>query len=85
MDRIKGHILNADFEAYKILGAKGMPEIKVVMHDVANGASNTPVCGLGEPPAIPTAAAVGGAIHNAIGVRVTDMPFTPDKILEALA
>jgi xanthine dehydrogenase YagR molybdenum-binding subunit len=43
------------------------------------------VIGIGEPPTISTAAAVGNAIFNAIGVRVPDAPFTPDRVLAALA
>jgi CO/xanthine dehydrogenase Mo-binding subunit len=43
------------------------------------------VTGLGEPPAIPGAGAIANAIYNAIGVRIHDLPITPDKILKALA
>ena len=40
--------------------------------------------GLGEPPIIPTAAALANAVEDAIGVRVTDLPLTPDRVLDAL-
>jgi xanthine dehydrogenase YagR molybdenum-binding subunit len=43
------------------------------------------VIGIGEPPTISTCAAIGNAIQNAIGVRVPYAPFTPDKVLAALA
>jgi xanthine dehydrogenase YagR molybdenum-binding subunit len=43
------------------------------------------VIGIGEPPTISTAAAVGNAVFNAIGVRVPDAPFTPERVLAALA
>jgi CO/xanthine dehydrogenase Mo-binding subunit len=39
---------------------------------------------LGEPPIIPLTAAVANAVADAIGVRVTDLPLTPDRILNAL-
>ena len=39
----------------------------------------------GEPPTISTHAAIANAIFNAIGVRVPTTPFTPDKVLAALA
>ena len=42
------------------------------------------VIGLGEPPVISPAAAIGNAVANAIGVRVPTAPFTPDRILAAL-
>ena len=41
--------------------------------------------GLGEPPIIPTAGAIGNAICHALGVRLYDCPYTPQRILEALA
>jgi len=43
------------------------------------------VIGIGEPPTISTTASIGNAVFNAIGVRVPFAPFTPDKVLAALA
>jgi xanthine dehydrogenase molybdenum-binding subunit len=40
--------------------------------------------GVGEPGLVPTAPAIANAIHNAIGVRIRDLPITPEKILAAL-
>jgi xanthine dehydrogenase YagR molybdenum-binding subunit len=40
--------------------------------------------GLGEPATVPTAAAVGNAVANAIGARVTEIPMTPARVLAAL-
>ena len=40
---------------------------------------------VGEPPAVPILGAVGTAVANAVGVQITSMPLTPDKILAALA
>lgn len=85
MDRQRGHQLNADLEFYKLPGMADMPEVECVLYSVANGGNNTSVCGLGEPTCIPTAPAIAGAIHNAIGARVLSLPMTPDKVLAALA
>lgn len=85
MDRQLGHQMNADFEMYKVPGTKDMPEIECVLYDIANGGNNTSVCGIGEPTCIPTASAIAGAIHNAIGARVLSLPMTADKVLAALA
>lgn len=41
--------------------------------------------GVGEPPVTSTAAAIGNAIRDSIGVRVTDMPMTPPRVLAALS
>jgi CO/xanthine dehydrogenase Mo-binding subunit len=41
--------------------------------------------GVGEPPVTPTAAAIGNAITDATGVRLTDLPMTPARVWRALA
>jgi len=40
--------------------------------------------GVGEPPIIPTAAAIANAIADATGVRMTELPMTPPKVRAAL-
>ncbi len=81
MDRNTGRQVNADMEFYKLGGIEDMPEIIVHMHDMPERG----VIGIGEPPTISTTAAIGNAIFNAIGVRVPYAPFTPQRVLEALA
>lgn len=85
MDRIRGQHLNADLEGYKVLGPVDMPKVTIDLMDSAYGANTTSVAGVGEPTMIPTASAVAGAIHNAIGKALTSLPLTPDKVLRALA
>ena len=53
LDRQKGQQVNADLDHYKIAGSRDMPEVKVVLTDVVNGANNVGLCGLGEGPAVP--------------------------------
>jgi xanthine dehydrogenase YagR molybdenum-binding subunit len=81
MDRVTGRQVNADMEFYKLGGIKDMPKIVVHMHDMPERG----VIGIGEPPTISTHAAIGNAVFNAIGVRVPHTPFTPDRVLAALA
>ena len=81
MDRRTGRQVNADMEFYKVGGIKDMPQIVVHMHDMPERG----VIGIGEPPTISTAAAIGNAIFNAIGVRVAHAPYTPERVLEALS
>src|SRR5204862_3299851 len=76
-----GRQCNADMEFYKLGGIQDMPNIKVHMHDMPERG----VIGIGEPPAISTIAAIGNAVFNAIGRRVTPAPFTPERVLAALA
>lgn len=81
MDPVTGSQINADFENYKILGALEVPEIEVIFFDEAERG----VIGIGEPPKVPTAGAVANAVYNAIGVRIREIPMTPDRVLMALA
>ncbi|MFQ5639438.1 MAG: xanthine dehydrogenase family protein molybdopterin-binding subunit [bacterium] len=81
MDPITGGMVNADFENYKMLGALETPEIDVILHDEPERG----VIGIGEPPTIPTAAAIANAAYNATGVRLRELPMTPGNVLTALA
>jgi xanthine dehydrogenase YagR molybdenum-binding subunit len=84
MDTVTGRQINPNMEDYKIINAMDVPEIETIIVDVFDPVSSTSAKGLGEPPHIPTAAAIGCAVYNALGVPIRSLPITPDKILEAL-
>jgi xanthine dehydrogenase YagR molybdenum-binding subunit len=84
MDHRFGKVLNANMETYKVLGAMEVPRIEILPFPVAAGYNNTQVLGIGEPAIIPTAAAVANAVANALGVRITELPITPDRVIDAL-
>ncbi|MCC7494769.1 MAG: xanthine dehydrogenase family protein molybdopterin-binding subunit [Fimbriimonadaceae bacterium] len=81
LDPTSARMLNPNLEFYKLAGASDIPPIEVLLEDHPERG----VIGVGEPPYIPTAAAIGNAVANALGVRVTDIPLTPAKVLAALA
>src|SRR5204863_5598916 len=81
LDRHTGRQVNPDMEFYKLGGIKDMPQIVVHMMDMPERG----VIGIGEPPTISTHAAISNAVFNAIGVRVAETPFTPERVLAALA
>jgi xanthine dehydrogenase YagR molybdenum-binding subunit len=81
LDLDTGAMVNPNLEAYKIPGALEIPEIVPILVDEAERG----VIGLGEPPVIPTAAAIANAVYNACGVRVRELPITPDRLLLGLA
>ena len=83
MDEQTGRMLNPDMEFYKLAGINDIGEI-VVHLDIREENDKRGVIGLGEPPAIAICAAVGNAVANAIGVRVSNIPMTPDRVLAAL-
>jgi xanthine dehydrogenase YagR molybdenum-binding subunit len=80
LDRNTGIMVNPNMEWYLFPGMSDIPAIDVTIVDQPDRG----VVGLGEPPVISTAAAVGNAIANAIGVRVRSLPLTPDAVLGAL-
>jgi xanthine dehydrogenase YagR molybdenum-binding subunit len=84
MDQQIGKVLNADMEFYKLSGIDDIGEI-VVHLDIRPEMDKRGIVGLGEPPAVGGIAAIGNAVANAIGVRVSMVPVTPNRVLEALS
>jgi len=84
MDPVTGVMLNPDMELYKLAGASDIPEIVVRAYEPDDQKARG-VIGVGEPPTIATAAAIGNAVTNAIGVRVPEWPMSPRNVLNALA
>lgn len=86
VDQSSGVVLNPNLEEYKIPTALDIPEIEHAMIDRTDPyANNLGAKGVGEPPIVPTPAAIANAVYDAIGVRITESPLTRDKILKALA
>lgn len=76
-----GDLLTKSFADYEIPRFTGMPEIETFL--VKNDAVEPQ--GGGEPALVPVGAAVANAIFDATGARLTEMPFTPARVKEALA
>ncbi|HXF66351.1 MAG TPA: molybdopterin cofactor-binding domain-containing protein [Burkholderiales bacterium] len=74
-------ILTRSWDDYPILAFPEAPEVEVTVID----RPEEPPLGAGEGAQGPTAAAIANAIHNALGVRLRDMPFTREKVVAALA
>ena len=83
-DRNTGIMVNSNLEQYKIAGPKDTPLIEIDIIDFNQGMNSTGAVGVGEPATIPTAAAIANAVYHAIGVRIRELPMTPDKVLNAL-
>ena len=81
MDAKLGIQLNPGFGDYKLPGASEMPELVPLIDDEDKREA---VIGVGEAAIIPSVGALANAVFNACGVRVHDLPMTPDKILMAL-
>jgi CO/xanthine dehydrogenase Mo-binding subunit len=72
-------VTTRDWEAYPILSFSETPDIKVSL--IVR--PELPALGVGETAAGPTAAAIGNAVHRALGIRVRALPITRDAILAA--
>lgn len=82
-DATTGRMLNADMEFYRLAGLKDVGKLKVHMQ-TGPGFDERGVIGLGEPPVISPGAAISNAVANACGVRVSDLPLTPERVIAAL-
>jgi len=80
----KGRMLNPDFNNYKIYSTRDLPELVTILVDAPEpsgpyGAKSvSEICINGPSPAI------ANAIYDAVGIRLTSLPFTPERVLEAM-
>jgi CO/xanthine dehydrogenase Mo-binding subunit len=79
-----GHISTLSFGEVKIPTSRDVPELVTVLVESPTG--NGPFQGkaIGENPISPVAPAIANAVEDAVGVRITDLPITPEKVLAAL-
>jgi xanthine dehydrogenase YagR molybdenum-binding subunit len=84
-DRRSGLPINAGYYGARAMTHLDAPEIEVLWVETEDPFGPFGAKTLGEPTIIPTVAAVGNAVANAIGRRVTELPITRDKILGVLA
>ena len=79
-----GRPVNDSFLDYRLPTMMDVPEIIPVIVEKENARSPEDIRGVGEPTTIPTAAAVANAVYDAVGVRVNDLPLTPERVYRAL-
>ena len=79
-----GRILNPNFANYRLPRSKGTPPMETILIETNDPQGPFGAKGMGEAALLPTAAAIANAIHDAVGVRIKELPITPSKILKAL-
>jgi xanthine dehydrogenase YagR molybdenum-binding subunit len=80
-----GIVLTQTLDAYKLPTMADVPEIVAELVDVPDAhLTNLGSKGLGEPPIVPTAAAIANAIRDATGADVRSIPITREEMLRAL-
>ncbi|MFQ5903452.1 MAG: carbon monoxide dehydrogenase, partial [Candidatus Binatia bacterium] len=83
-DKGMGVLVNPNLHDYKLPTMLDIPQVQAGAADTVDPATHVGAKGIGEPPMIPTAAAIANAIYNATGARIRELPITPDKVLKAL-
>ena len=79
-----GYVQAALFANYLIPNAQDFPDVLVDIVESGEGKGPLGARGIGEPPIGNVAAAIASAIHDAIGVRPTELPMTPERVLALL-
>jgi xanthine dehydrogenase molybdenum-binding subunit len=79
-----GRVLNPTFTDYKLFTTTDLPELDIAFVETHDPAGPYGAKGVGESPMIPVAAAIANAVYNATGVRFTELPLTPERVLRRL-
>ena len=79
-----GRMLNTSLLDYRMPTTLDVPMIDSVLIEVPNPGHPFGVRGVGEAPIVPTLAALGNAIYDATGVRMTQLPMSPGAVTRAL-
>ena len=79
-----GITLTAGFFQYRIPTALDLPDIEAIALESGAGMGPFGARGIGEPPIGPPAATIANAVRDAIGVRLTELPMTPERVLAAI-
>jgi CO/xanthine dehydrogenase Mo-binding subunit len=80
-----GRVTNPTFRNYRIPAFADLPRTELFFADTHDRFGPLGAKPLGEAPIIPVAPALGNAIADAIGLRMTSLPFRADRVFEQLA
>ena len=80
----QGRFLNPNFIDYHILTTLDVPDLQALVVEVPHPDGPFGAKGVGEPALAPTAAAIANALYDAVGVRLKDLPLSPEAVWAAL-
>jgi CO/xanthine dehydrogenase Mo-binding subunit len=81
----QGRLTNPSLLDYRKLTAADLPNIETIMVEVPAPEGPFGARGVGEPPIVPAPAAIANAVEDATGLRLTELPLTPEKIALGIA
>jgi carbon-monoxide dehydrogenase large subunit len=79
-----GRIENGSFADYKVATIQDMPQIVPIVVESEHPEAPFGAKGVGEPAAAATPPAIANAVCDALGIRIRDLPLTPERVLDAL-
>ena len=79
-----GAIKNSNLMDYRIPTSSDVPMIDVMLVEIPSSDGIYGLRHVGEPPIIPTLAAIANAIYNATGVRFYKLPMSPEEVLKGI-
>ncbi|MHB8771009.1 MAG: xanthine dehydrogenase family protein molybdopterin-binding subunit [Syntrophales bacterium] len=80
----QGKLLNRSFLDYRMPTMADLPSIETVLVEVPNPGHPYGVRGVAEPPVTPPPAAIAIAIHRALGIRLRELPMSPERVFTEL-
>ena len=80
----QGQLLTSTLMDYALPHSQDVPTITPLLVEVPSELGPFGAKGVGEPPVVPVAAAIANAIRDAVGVRMTQLPMTPERVFASL-
>ncbi|MBL6932146.1 MAG: xanthine dehydrogenase family protein [Rhodospirillales bacterium] len=80
----EGKLVTPSFSEYLMPTSMDMPKVQTILLESRSGLGPFGSKGIGEPALTPVAPAIANAVANAIGVRIFELPITPERIIKAL-
>jgi CO/xanthine dehydrogenase Mo-binding subunit len=80
----QGQLLTSTLMDYALPHSQDVPAITPILVEVPSELGPFGAKGVGEPPVVPVAAAIANAIRDAVGVHMTQLPMTPERVYASL-
>ncbi|HXX79147.1 MAG TPA: aldehyde oxidase, partial [Ktedonobacteraceae bacterium] len=79
-----GQLLTSTLMDYALPYSQDAPIITPILVEVPSELGPFGAKGVGEPPVVPVAAAIANAIRDVVGVRMSELPMTPERVYDAM-
>ncbi|HYB01633.1 MAG TPA: xanthine dehydrogenase family protein molybdopterin-binding subunit [Ktedonobacteraceae bacterium] len=80
----QGQLLTSTLMDYALPHSQDAPIITPILVEVPSELGPFGAKGVGEPPVVPVAAAIANAIRDVVGVRMSELPMTPERVYDAM-